>query len=87
MFPAPGRGNILKRSRENETSDGTLTIRRKGTAQQITVKGWSAETHNIVYNVAAADLKAFTEYRNAAAPTEAQAKAAQNSVFKAAKLA
>ena len=36
---------------------------------------------------AAADLKAFTDYRNAASPTEAQAKAAQNAVWQKAGLA
>ena len=79
--------DIKKSQVTQKLSNGTMTITRKGTSQQITVQGWSAETHNIVYNVAAADLKAFTEYRTAASPTEAQAKAAQDSVFKAAKLA
>ena len=60
---------------------------KAGTAQQITVKGWDSFTHNIVYNATAREMKAFTDYRTAASPTEAQAKAAQQSVFKAAKLA
>ncbi len=79
--------DIKKSQVSQKLSGSTMTIKRKGTSQQITVQGWSAQTHNIVYNVAAADLKAFTEYRNAASPTEAQKQAAQNSVFKAAKLA
>ena len=83
----PELQDIKKSQVSQKLSNGTMTITRKCTSQQITGQGWSAETHSIVYNVATADLKAFTAYRTAASPTESQAKAAQNSVFKAAKLA
>jgi autotransporter passenger strand-loop-strand repeat protein/VCBS repeat-containing protein len=79
---------LKKSAVTTKLSGTTMTIAKKADkAQKITIKGWSADTHNIVYNVAAADLKAFTNYRAAASPTEAQKQAAQNSVFKAAKLA
>ncbi len=69
-------------------SGSTMTITNEvDKASSITIKGWNAATHNILYNVAASKLKAFNTYLNAASPTEAQKKAAQNSVFKAAKLA
>ena len=83
----PELQDIKKSQVSQKLSNGTMTITRKCTSQQITGQGWSAETHSIVYNVATADLKAFTAYRTVASPTESQAKAAQDSVFRAAKLA
>ena len=51
-----------------------MAIKRKGTTQ-LTVKGWSAATHSIVY-ATAAELKPFATYINAASPTDAQKQAA-----------
>ncbi len=79
--------DIKKTQVTTKLSKGTMVIKRKGTSQSITVKGWSADTHNIVYNVAAADLKAFTNYRNAASPTATQEKNARNAVWQKAGLA
>ena len=76
-----------KVTRSLNKDTGVMTITKKvDTSQKITVKGWNAATHNIVYATATA-LKPFTTYLNAASPTDAQKQAAQNSVFKAAKLA
>ena len=36
----------------------TMVIKRKGTTQQITVKGWSAYMHKIVYGATATEMKA-----------------------------
>ncbi len=81
-------GGLKKTTNVVEKLSGTtMTLTRKGTSDKITIKGWNAATHNILYNVAASKLKEFNTYLNAASPTEAQKKAAQNSVFKAAKLA
>ncbi len=66
-------------------SGTTMTIAKASdTTQKITVQGWSADTHSIVYGGA---LTAFNAYLNAASPTTAQTTAAQNEVFKAAGLA
>ena len=76
-----------KVTRSLNKDTGVMTITKKAdTSQKITVKGWSAATHSIVY-ATAAELKPFATYINAASPTDAQKQAAQNSVFKAAKLA
>ena len=65
-------------------SDGTMTIKRKGTSQSITVKGWSADTHKIIYN---AKLPDFTAYVKAASPTAGQKQAAKSAVWQKAGLA
>ena len=66
-------------------SGTTMTVAKKSApSQKITVQGWSAETHSIVYCGA---LSAFDAYAKAASPTAAQTTAAQNEVFKAANLA
>jgi hypothetical protein len=82
---------VLQGNKETQVttklSSGTMVIKRKGTTQQITVKCWNANTHNIVYNAAAADLKAFTDYRAAASPTSTQEKNARNAVWEKAGLA
>ena len=64
----------LKKSAVKTKLTGTnMTITKKSDAgQKIVVKGWSAETHRIVYNATAAEMKAFTAYLIAASPTDAQ---------------
>ena len=60
-------------------SGTTMTISRKGVSgQSITVQGWNASTHNIVYG---GTLSAFNTYVNAASPTAAQQTAARNEVW------
>jgi hypothetical protein len=53
-------------------------------SQKITVSGWAAETHNIVF---ASGISAFNAWAAATAPTLAQAKAARTEVWKAVGLA
>ncbi len=66
-------------------SDGVMTITRKSDAgQKITVEGWNADTHRIVYN---AKLPEFTAYARAASPTAEQKQAAQSEVWQKAGLA
>ncbi len=68
-------------------SGTTRTIwKTAATSQKIIVKGWNAATHSIKYGTAT-QMKAFTTYVNAASPTAAQKTAAQNAVWKVAKLA
>jgi autotransporter passenger strand-loop-strand repeat protein len=75
----------ITKSRVTQTlSNGTMTIRRNGTGQSITVTGWSADTHRIVYG---AKLPEFTAYAKAASPSEAQKQAAKNEVWQKAGLA
>ena len=69
------------------STKGVMTITRTGTSDKITVKGWSENTHSIIYNATEEQMQGFNEYLAAASPTDAQKEAAQNSVFKAAKLA
>ncbi len=79
-------------SRTDTTSNMTRSFQhvfcRKtaATSQKIIVKGWNAATHSIKYGTAT-QMKAFTTYVNAASPTAAQKTAAQNAVWKVAKLA
>ncbi|MBQ7609053.1 MAG: AIDA repeat-containing protein, partial [Desulfovibrionaceae bacterium] len=68
-----------------KTSGSTLTITKKSDAKQkITVKGWSDETHNVVF---ASSMTAFNKFLKAASPTTAQTTAARNEAFKKAGLA
>ena len=79
LFKGLNANNIVKR-----LSGNTMTITRKGTAQKITVQGWSNATHNIVY---ASGMTAFNTYVGKAAPTAAQTNNARTEVFKIAGLA
>ena len=79
---------IKKSAVTTSLSGTTMTITRNSdAAQKITVNGWSADTHRIVYNATATEMKAFTTYVNAASPTDAQKQAAQNAVWQKAGLA
>ncbi|MBO4318579.1 MAG: hypothetical protein J5855_09965 [Mailhella sp.] len=64
-----------------------ITISRNDTAEKITVNGWIADTHRIVYNATATEMKAFTTYFMRLHQPTPRRGASQNSVFKAAKLA
>ena len=66
-------------------SGSTMTITKKSDSKQkITVKGWSNDTHNIVFG---SKMTAFDKYIKATSPTTAQTTAARNEVFKKAGLA
>jgi autotransporter passenger strand-loop-strand repeat protein len=71
---------------------GVMTITRLGkggkalAGQKISVAGWNAETHNILYRTET-QVAAFTKYLKAANPTETQTQKAAASVFKQAGLA
>ena len=75
---------IKKSQVTRKLSSDTLIIKRKGTSQKITVKGWNADTHKIVYN---AKLPNFTAYVKAASPTAEQKQAARTEVWQKAGLA
>jgi hypothetical protein len=53
--------------------------------QRITVNGWNAETHSVVFASAGA-MSAFNAWASAAAPTLAQASTARAEVWKKAGL-
>ena len=64
---------------------GMIALIRKGVSNQtITIQGWNAATHNIVYG---GTLTNFNKYVSASKPTSAQTTAARNEVFKKAALA
>ena len=70
------------------TDNGTTkTITRKGMSRKVTVKGWSDDTHDIVYN---SSLASYTPLLAAASTTQLsseQTSKVQNAVSKAAGLA
>ena len=66
-------------------SGSTMTITKKSDSKQkITVKGWSNDTHNIVFG---SGMKAFDKFITVTSPTTAQTTAARNETFKKAGLA
>ena len=66
-------------------SGSTMTITKKSDSKQkITVKGWSNDTHNIVFG---SGMKAFDKFITVTSPTTAQTTAARNEAFKKAGLA
>ncbi|MBO4295295.1 MAG: hypothetical protein J5863_00845 [Desulfovibrio sp.] len=68
-------------------SGSTMTFAKATDAsQKITVSGWAAETHSVVFASAGA-MEAFGVWASAATPTLAQAKEARAEVWKAAGLA
>ncbi len=73
-------GGIKKSNVTLKLKGDTMVVTRKGVqGQSITIKGWSADTHKIVYNK---KLTAFTKYLNATSPTAKMKQAAQNEVWK-----
>ena len=71
-------------------SGTTMTLTRKGSSDKVTIKGWSADTHSILYINKAKALKKVDSFINSVARdgiTDAQREKAENAVFKAAKLA
>ncbi len=65
--------------------DTTMTFAKVADAsQKITVSGWAAETHSVVF---APGMSAFAAWASAATPTLAQAKGARADVWRAAGLA
>ena len=63
----------------------TMTLTRKGVKDQsVTVQGWNAGTHNVVFG---GTMKAFAKWLKASKPTVAQTTAARNEAWKKAKLA
>ncbi len=82
VFAGVKKGQITK-----TLSGSTMTITRNSDPRQkITIKGWNDLTHDIVFTSAGA-LKAFNTYVNMASLQDDQRQAAQDCVFKAAKLA
>ncbi|MCR5257812.1 MAG: hypothetical protein K6E40_06605 [Desulfovibrio sp.] len=68
-------------------SGTTMTFAKKADAsQKITVSGWAAETHSVVFASVGA-MAAFGAWASAASPTLAQAKAARQDVWRVAGLA
>ena len=68
-----------------QASGGNMVITRADDAQQsITVQGWNAASHKIVFGN---NMQAVDNYLAAATPTAAQAKAAHNEAWKKAGLA
>ena len=66
-------------------SGSTMTITKKSDSKQkITVKGWSDNTHSIVFG---SGMNAFDKFMKAASPSTAQTTAARNEAFKKAGLA
>ena len=78
--------NGIKNTQVTSSLNGTtMTITRKGVSNQsITIQGWNAATHNIVFG---GTLSHFNKYVAAAKPTTAQTNNARNEVFKKASLA
>ncbi len=63
----------------------TMTLTRKGVkGQSVTVQGWNADTHNVVFG---GTMNAFAKWLKASKPTTAQTTAARNEVWKKAGLA
>ena len=61
-----------------------LVVTRKHTNQNITVKEWHTDTHNIVYE---SQLSALHNYLKSSTPSNSQLTAARNEIFKKAGLA
>jgi len=76
----------IKASDITQVKSGTSLVitRNSDTSQKVTVQGWNAATHNIVY---ANTLTEFNKYVKAASPTMAQTTAARNEVWQKAGLA
>ncbi len=75
----------IAKSKVTETTSGTTkTFTLTGTSQKITVQGWNAATHKILYNQT---LSSFNTYVKAASPTTAQTTKARSEVWQKAGLA
>ena len=77
--------DLTSKDIKKSLSGTTMTIIKANDAKQkITVKGWSDDTHYIVFG---SKMTAFDKYIKATSPTTAQTTAARNEAFKKAGLA